>query len=111
MSLGIEKLKLAVGFGIKLTESLVEKLDDKKLTLAEALGLLPNLVGVVDVIKSADEIWDELKDLKEDELDELHQYVVDEFDVAEDDVEEVVEDAFSLVAAIGNLAFSIKKLD
>lgn len=107
---GIEKLKAAVSVGIRLTEGVLEKLDDKKLTWLEVLGLAPILVDLPALIRDADALYDELQDLTEKENQELLAYVKEEFDVDNDNLEEVVEDALSVVSALGTLAFSIKAL-
>ena len=107
---GIQRLKDAVKFGVKLTEGVISKLDDKKLTFIEALGLVPDLVDLPGLIRDSEVLWSELNDIDAAERQELLQYVKDELDVDNDKVEVVVESALTVVSAIAGLAFDIKAL-
>lgn len=107
---GIENLKLAVKFALGLTKGVVEKLDDKKLTLWEIISLGPQLLALPGLIQNASDLYDELQDLTDEETDELFEYAKEEFDLTDENVENVIEKAFDLVNALADLAFAVKAL-
>ena len=89
--LGIEEVKLALGLGISVGE-LVE-------SLADGIGLsdIGKLVSVVKHAPSAissiksGKIIPELKDLDEAEKTELKDYLKEEFDLSDDNLEAKIE--------------------
>lgn len=107
---GIERLKDAVKFGVKLTEGVITRLDDKKLTFMEVVGLAPDLVDLPGLIRDSEVLWEELSDLDAAEVKELSQYVKDELDIPSDKVEAVVDSALTVVSSLAELAFNIKAL-
>ena len=107
--LGIENLKKAAKTVIKLSESIEKAADDGKVTLAEALGVgVSNFAGIVGVFKNGKEIAREFKDLSQAERDELISYVKQEFDLENDNIEEIVEQAFVTANEVANLVNVIK---
>jgi hypothetical protein len=96
---GIENLKKAVAFGLNLTEE-IEKAGRDGFTWTDSVGFLDEIFQIPSIVASGDEIGRELKDLTEAEKTELVSYAVAEFDIPNNNVEAIVEDAL-------NLAFTV----
>lgn len=106
---GIENLKLLIGFTIAFGGQLYEVLEDRKLEWLEGLSFLPTLQEIPKLIESFPEIPKELADLDEQEALELMDFVRETFDIAADDVEDTIEEAFQLVIRIYTFAMNTKK--
>jgi hypothetical protein len=96
---GVENLKKAVGFGLNLTEQ-IEKAGRDGLTWTDFLGFIDEIFQIPGIIANGDEIGRELKDLTEAEKEELISYAVAEFDIPNDKVEAIVEDALKLAFTV-----------
>lgn len=108
--LGIEKLKELVKAGLGFGQKVSSDLEDKKISLWEALGLIPNLFSIVGVVKSWADIKAEVDDLSTEERKELEDYVISEFDIPNDKVELFIEHSLSLVVSLIALAEEFKHL-
>ena len=107
---GIENLKKALSFVFGLLESLEEKLEDKKLDWGEAFALAYDARGILDLIKVRKLIGEEIVDLDRDEVQELYEWAVAEFDLDNDEAEQLIEDGLDLVRAIVVNYWNIKDL-
>jgi hypothetical protein len=96
---GVENLKKAVGFGLNLTEQ-IEKAGRDGFTWTDFLGFIDEIFQIPGIIANGDEIGRELKDLTEAEKEELISYAVAEFDIPNDKVEAIVEDALKLAFTV-----------
>lgn len=88
---GTEAIKkgLALAFAIgKQTEVAYE---DKKFTLGDIPGYLDELMQLPGVIQAGPEILDEALDISAEERTELDAWAKQNFDIANDDVEEKVD--------------------
>ncbi len=109
-NLGIENLKAVALFGINLAESLDKKLEDGKINLFEGIGLLKDLKDIPDVIKAAPAAVEELKDLDQDEREELVALVQNELDLRNDNVEKLVERGINLTSEIAGLIEDVRAM-
>lgn len=91
--LGIENLKKLIKFALDLSRNIQTALGDKKVTIAEIFGFLPELMQVPGIVKAWTDIKAEYEDLSKEERLELHSYVVSEFDIPNDKVEAFIENA------------------
>jgi hypothetical protein len=96
---GVENLKKAVGFGLNLTEQ-IEKAGRDGFTWTDFLGFIDEIFQIPGIIANGDEIGRELKDLTEAEKEELISYAVAEFDIPNNKVEAIVEDALKLAFTV-----------
>lgn len=96
---GVENLKKAVGFGLNLTEE-IEKAGRDGFTWTDALGFIDEIFQIPGIIASGEEIGRELNNLTEAEKEELFSYAVAEFDIPNDKVEAIVEDALKLAFTV-----------
>lgn len=104
MPVGIENLKKIVKFSCDFTDEIAGALADGKFKTAEIFGFFDEIMSIPGVVKSFPEVMAEIKDLTEAERNELHAYVVDEFDIPNDKVEGFIEHsimwAFSTVSLV-----------
>lgn len=100
--IGIENLKKAILFGIALAMHAADALKDKKVSLAEVFGFVPDLMKVPDLVQSLPAIKDELKDLDEAERTELNAYIKDKFDLPDDKLEAAIEGGVNIVTSVLN---------
>lgn len=112
--MGIENIKIVLKFVIGLGErvDVVTREDSaggKQITTAEWLGSLNQLLGVPAVIKAIPNVDDEFMDIDDTEKEELKAWVAEEFDIANDKLEETIEIAFNIVIELALIARSFKK--
>ena len=96
MALGIKETKELLKFVTDLGEGIAQATKDGVWGFTDLYHFLPAAQSVFSGIGGIDEVIDELQDLDEAELEELKQYVVDEFDISSDEAEEYVEDGVAL---------------
>jgi hypothetical protein len=108
MALGVENLKKALGLVLHLVDKIEEVTQDGWQWLKDSLALLPTLTEVPGVIKNGRAIWDEVQDLDDDERAELNAFAKQELDLEDEKVEAVVEAAFDVLDAVGDLVDKIK---
>ncbi len=99
---GIEKLKNALNVLFTIGEGVEDaRADDGAVDLQEVLSLVVATgVDLFDVIMNGKELWEELKDLDDSELDELKVWVENEFDLDNDVIEEKIENAVGVALAL-----------
>lgn len=107
--LGIEKLKTALAFALNLTEE-IQKAGQDGFTWTDAFGFVDDILKVPGLIASGDQILAELKDLTMEEKEELAAYLAAEFDIPNDRVEAMVEDALKLALTVVALVNQWKEL-
>ena len=93
--LGIEALKNVIGAGFGLTERIKEitaetSAGGKKVTIPEIIGSVGEMYDIAQAVLQAKQAYEEVKDLSEEEKDELIAWAATEFDVADDKVEALV---------------------
>lgn len=105
---GIENLKKDLGVLIGIAQKVSEALEDGKVNIFEGIGLAITAVKAWKITKDYDELKAEYEDLDEDEILELHTYFVAEFDLANDKIENIIEQAFLLLLNMKNIVGIIK---
>lgn len=102
--LGIENLKKMVKFSCDFTKQISTALADGKFQWNEIFGFFDEIMAIPGVVKSFPDIGKELKDLTKEEREELNEYIQEEFDLPNDQVEAVIENslllAFSAIALV-----------
>lgn len=93
---GVENLKRLVKFGCDVTKQLSDSLSDGY-QWTDLLSLVDELSQIPGVVQSLPQVKAELADLSPAERTELHGYLVQEFDIPNDDVEAFIENALSFV--------------
>lgn len=95
----IEKVLL---FGLGLFASLRLILADKKVTFQEAIGLLPQVMQLPELVSEFPAIQQQWKDRTPETLESLKAFVKLHFDLDDDKLEEAIEAAFTTVADLVN---------
>jgi hypothetical protein len=108
MALGIENLKKALGLVLHVVDKVDEVTRDGWQTLKDSLALLPLLVDVPGIVRNGKLTWEEFTDLDDTEREELLVFAKEELDLEDEKVEAVVEAAFDVLDAVGDLVDKIK---
>lgn len=99
--LGIENLKKLVRFPLELTKQIAESTADGW-QFTDLFQFVDELASVPGIVKSWKDIAAEIKEVDPLERQELYAFIVAEFDIPNDKVEKVVENA--LLNAISLIA-------
>ena len=111
MTQDTDKLKNALKTVIDIVEGVDEALEDGKLSLAEALSIgVAAVPAGAAVWTSRAELLEELRDLEDDEMIDLENFIATEFDIRNDAAERVVEAAISFVVGGVELGLAVKDL-
>lgn len=106
---GIENIKNVLKLGIGLGEGVALSLEDGKFTTGDITNFLPATLSIPAAVGSFGKLKDELKDLDETERTELVEWVKDEFDIPQDQVEEKIEKGLELAIGLLDYGLSFKK--
>ena len=106
--LGIVKIKEALHVGITIGLKVADAWEDGKVSLGEGVGIALKAVKIWGIAKDAKEIYAEFKDLDEVEKEELIAYFVDEFDLENDSIEYIIEQAFALIIQMSDFVNDLK---
>lgn len=109
MPVGIEKLKVAIKWGLDLSEQIAEASKDG-ISWTDMFGFLDDAVAIPGLVKSWPDISLELHDLTEIERLELHAYVSSEFDIPHEKMEIFIENALLQVVSLVTLVEEFKAL-
>lgn len=108
--IGIENLKLVAKAGVSLGETIATVFEDNKITITEAFGFLPVLMGIPDILKKKADIQAEWKDLDSDERDEIKAFVASELSLPNNPaLERKIEKGIGLVLDIVDFSHEFKK--
>jgi hypothetical protein len=107
---GIEKTKQLIHLGCAIPKQIATALEDGKITLPEYFGFTDEALELIKVARSFKDVMNEVGELSTGEKDELKAYVVEQFDIPNDEAEAFYEDAImwvfttvSLVKRFGGL--------
>jgi hypothetical protein len=108
--LGTENLKAVLAFGLALGMAVDKSMaDDGKITLADAGNLIPAFMKAPSAFGAAGKSLAELGDLDSEEKAALHAYAKAEFDIHDDDVEEIVENALAGAVEFATIPAILKR--
>lgn len=92
-------------FGLGLFASLKMALADKKITFQEAIGLLPQVMQLPDLVSKLPAVREEWKNRTTESLAALKEFVKIHFDIDDDQLELAIE------AAIGTVTDLVDTID
>lgn len=98
--IGIEKLTSLIVLGAAIGMKAADALEDKKISLQEAFGFLPDLMAIPGIINDFPAIKQEIADLDADERAQIGKVLADKFDIANDKLEAVIEGGARLGLAL-----------
>lgn len=108
--LGIENLKKVVVAAIHLANRIDQVTADGFQPLTDLVSLIPNLGEAVGVIRNGSDAWEEFQNLDDAERTDLQATVKAEFDIADDEVEALVEQAFDTIDSVALLIFKARAI-
>ena len=95
---GFKETQEALTFVFSLAKGVQNSFsDDGKFTITDLPKFLPALLDLKDAYQGADQIPLEFKMANQAEADELKVWVKENFDIADDQVEKAIEDAFAVI--------------
>jgi hypothetical protein len=97
---GFKETKEVLDLVIALGRGVEESLEDDKLTLTDIPNFFPVLWKIRDAVEGVNVVPMEFKLASDEEAEELKQYLRDELDLADDQMEEFIEEAFNIVLTI-----------
>lgn len=106
---GIDELKDVIKFGLSLAEGFINSVADGQITLFDGIHFKDAIVDLPDAIENIDEVFDEICDLDESEIEELKEFVEKEFEIPYEKTEKVIELALGLVLSLIGTINEIRK--
>lgn len=100
---GTANIKKVVKFACDFMKQTAYALEDGKFQWTEGLSFIDELVQIPGVIKAFPELRKEIADLSLEERKELHDYIMEEFDIPNDAVETVIENSLDFAMAAATL--------
>lgn len=97
---GISQTQDVVRFAAKLGNAAGRILQDDKFTWTEIVEVIPALLELPNAISGISEVPGEFADLDEAEKNQLAEFLANEFDIPQDQLEMAVEDHVKVVLAI-----------
>lgn len=104
----IKETKEAVGFIVAIANGVGKALQDGKINLADFGCFMDAFLKAPAAFSGASEIPAELADMDSAEREGLKQYIFEEFDIPQDKVEGIVEDALDISNRIFGLIEKIR---
>ena len=87
----MNKIKGIVLFALTLAYTIKQDLIDKKISLTEAFGLLPQVMKIPELVADLPTVKEEWKNRTIEQLEELTEFVKSNFDIDDDKIEAVIE--------------------
>lgn len=105
---GIKETKEIVKFGIDMGEAFDKAFSDGKFGVEDLSHFFTAFLSASDAFEGIGLVPNEIKDMSPEELLELKAYIVEEFDIANDKLEEVIEKSLSIALAIYEMIMLFK---
>lgn len=106
---GTKELGEVVKFVCSLASAAAEAAKDGKVTLSDAVHLMPLLYALPSAIDGWDDLIIESTDLDEAELDELSALVKESLDLPNDDIEEACEEAIDCAIKMYSIVQKLRR--
>ena len=103
----MEDLKKALGTIINVAEKSELAMQDGKISISEGVGIAMSSIGFIGIVKNAKDLFNEYTALSEEEKVELYDWFELEYDLVNDDIENVVEGVFSILLNLNDLWNSV----
>lgn len=96
----VKELKELVGFGLAFGMAVDKSLaDDGKVTFGDVGNLIAPIMKAPSAFQGADQALVELKALDDEGKKELNEFVKGEFDIRDENIEAIVEEAVSMAVS------------
>ena len=110
--LGTEKIKDILKFAFSLGNAFERSLADGKFSWEDSAHFLPVFIAAGETFQNIGDVVQEFKDLSAIEVLDLHEFIIKEFDIGNDEVEAFIEESLTLAIGIYRLvtrAIAFKK--
>lgn len=107
---GIDNLKVGLGFGIGIANDVIASIADGKVTLSDAPRFMDDLFKIPGVIKAAPAMLEEVIDVDDEENAEIKTFVREKLQLPNADVSEVVDASIDVIFYAGELVEKIMVL-
>lgn len=108
---GIKEIKELLSFGFKLQKAITASLDDGKINvITDAPKFLTALLAAPKAFGGMNNIMAEIRDLDEAERQELLTFVQEEFELADQNLEYLIEDTLDVLTTMFKLALRYAEL-
>ena len=97
---GLKETKEVLDLVITLGKGIEASMEDDKITLGDLPNFFNVLFQIVPAIEGIDQVPMEFKLASDEEAEELKQYLRDELDLQDDEMEAFIEEAFNVVLTI-----------
>ena len=104
----MENLKQALTTLINITEKTDEALIDGKINIAEGVSIAMSAIGLIKLIKNIKPLFIEYKELTDQELSLLSIWFTQEFDMQNENAEQIIEMIFTAILSLGNAFDNLK---
>jgi hypothetical protein len=106
---GIEHLKAAVKFLLKLGNAAGASLEDGKITFSDVAHLIGVVPTILPAVSSLSSIKGEVLDLSDAEKADLKVFIQSEFDLPQDNIEAIVEKLLFVLVDLSKLLDLVAK--
>ena len=97
----MKNLKQALTTLINVTEKTDKALIDGKINIAEGVSIAMSAIGLIKVIKDIKPLYEEYQLLTAEDLSQLNIWFEQEFDMENENVEQIIEMIFSAILSLG----------
>lgn len=106
----LKETKEMLSFVLGIFNAVGKSLEDGKVDVSDIALLLGPLMKVGSAVQGAARIPSELKDLSQEESNELKEFISKEFDIPQDHLEKVLEQSLFIVVKVYQLFMEIVDL-
>ena len=97
----MKNLKQALTTLINITEKTDKALIDGKINISEGVSIAMSAIGLIKVIKDIKPLFEEYQLLTDEQFSQLSIWFTQEFDLQNENVEQIIEMIFSAVLSLG----------
>ena len=100
---GIEDTKDVLKLVFRLVDGYSKSKEDGKFTITDAANFLGAVMVIPQAITGINNVPDEIKELNEAEMQELKDFIAEQFDIADDVLEALIEEIIATAIDVGKL--------
>ena len=97
----MENLKQALTTLINVAEKTDDALIDGKISIVEGVSIAMSAIGLIKVIKNIKPLFEEYQILTDEELSQLSIWFAQEFDMQNENTEQIIEMIFAAILSLG----------
>lgn len=102
-TVGTKELKELLSFIVRLVFTGKDAMADGKINLWDASKFFTAFTAAIPAINGLDQVYKELKDLEEWEVEDLKEYIIQEFELEDGKASAVIENCLEAALSIGKI--------